>query len=153
MIEIPLTQGKVAIVDNEDYELVSHYKWCAAKSNNGKVYYAVSNTLGPQTKMHILIMGKKGIDHKSGDGLDNRRENLRIATISQNQANYASRGGASSHRGVHWRKDRQAWIARIKVSNKWIYLGYFKDEVEAAKAYNEGALKYFGEFATLNEVE
>lgn len=147
---IPLTQGKSAIVDDEDYELVSRYKWYANKSGN--VWYARTMDGGKTILMHWLIMGGKHIDHINGNGLDNRRENLRFATSSQQAMNRPShRGSTSRYKGVSWDSARGKWLATIGKPS--VHLGYFKNEQDAARAYNEDAVKRFGEFARLNEIE
>src|SRR5262245_35202767 len=92
MIEVPLTRGKVALIDDADYELVSRFKWHAQRGGYGNTYYAVTNIRLPDGKwtalrMHVLLLGHKGIDHIDGDGLNNQRSNLRLATQSQNSAN------------------------------------------------------------------
>jgi hypothetical protein len=91
------------------------------------------------------------VDHINGDGLDNRRCNLRFATQAQNQANQRSaRGSSSMFKGVGWFKQTKRWVARIKKDKKEYHLGYFDDEIKAAEAYDIKAKELFGEFAKLN---
>lgn len=147
MARVELTKGQVALVDDQDLELVSARKWSAMRDNQRAVkYYAVSGRL----LMHRLIMGaEKGqyVDHINGDTLDNRRANLRWATISQNTANRVNlRPGWP--RGVYPRKSpTKPWYSTIRVNNKLIYLGAFKTVQEAADARNKEAVKHFGPFA------
>lgn len=108
--------------------------------------------------MHRVILeyyGKEieniGTDHKNGNGLDNQKHNLRIANKQQNNFNQKSYNNSSSKfKGITWDKESKRWRANITVSGKYIYLGRFNDEIEAAQAYNNAALKYQGEFARLN---
>lgn len=147
---IPLTCGRHAIVDDEDYEHLSKYNW-------HYISYAVrtDRTSGKQKTvyMHRQIMGSgPQADHINGDRLDNRRSNLRPATNSQNQRNKAKYSGqwTSEYKGVtKYRNGR--WIAGIYIDNKRMHLGYFNSEEDAAQAYNFAAAKHFGEYAKLNE--
>ena len=149
--QIKLTRGKFALVDDEDAEKLSGYKWQAFWS--GKRWYAKSVT----GYMHRVIMdAPKGIqvDHKDNDGFNNVRSNLRIATNQQNQCNRTKTVGNSQYKGV-WRDARKRarqWMAHIKHNQKRIYLGYFDEEDDAAIAYNNAARERFGEFAKLNKV-
>ncbi len=157
---IPLTQDKYTIVDKEDYKLVKEYSWFALKSRG--TFYAcrnITNDYGFQltTSLHnILCTPPEGlqIDHIDGDGLNNRQNNLRIVTYSQNCMNRRkSIGKSSKYKGVSYRKDRSSWISYIRVNSTLIYIGYFHSEVDAAKAYNRVAAIHFGEYAYLNKID
>lgn len=156
---IPLTRGKYAIVDAEDYPRLMKYKWYANKI--GSNWYAVRSQRIHGSKrqitifMHRLILNAPDdmlVDHKNGNGLDNRKANLRLATYPQNNCNRRKCSGkcVSIYKGVYAKKRRSPWGARIKVDGKYIHLGSYKTEIEAAKAYDEAARKYHGEFARLN---
>jgi hypothetical protein len=141
------------LVDDTDYELVSQYTWVIKIPGKSRTPYAYSNQLGKF--MHVLIMGTRGIDHENHNGLDNRRENLRISTAQQNMFNRRKqiKKSGSIYKGVRYRKDgmgRDRWTAQIVFSGKYIHLGTFDTEVEAAKAYNDAAVQYFGGFASVN---
>lgn len=157
MREIKLTQGKVAIVDDEDYEWLNQWKWYADKYKD--TFYVkrrcyLSGGSGKSLYMHRVIMnptGKQKVDHKLGNGLDNRKKNLRICTHRQNICNTRKKDNSSSkYLGVFLDKKRNEWLAAIGVNYKVLYLGRYKKESDAAKAYNEAAKKYHGEFARLN---
>lgn len=164
MKEIILTQGKVALVDDEDFDRVNQFNWCAIKTTSGRVRFYASRSSprdcnGKQKfiLLHRVILGVDGapgncIDHVSGDGLDNRRSNLRFASQSQNNANRFKQASpaASRYKGVFWRTARACWIAHIRVSKYGQYLGRYESEEAAAIAYDYAAKIYFGEFARLN---
>lgn len=157
MKQIPLTRGKFAIVDDEDFDWLSQWKWYARKSRN--TFYAERHISRENDKritirMHREVCGtppRMETDHRDGDGLNNCRSNLRVATQSQNNANQRKlRSASSKYKGV-WRDGvRRKWEARIRVNYRKIFLGYFEGEEEAAKAYDKAAQKFFGEFARLN---
>ncbi len=156
MKSILLTRGKSALVDDEDFDRVNPFKWHAVKTSSGNYYAA---RYGPGKKgsreyiyMHGFILGCKGPDHRNGDGLDNRRENLRPATHQQNlQGKCRKRANTSSkYRGVFWAVREGKWMAAIHVGKRKPYLGSFSDELEAARAYDTAARRFFGEFAALN---
>lgn len=157
MIEIPLTRGKVAWIDDEDWELVSQYKWFARTAGSG-IFYAntsLPRNLGNQRCliMHRLIMNAQPgqiIDHRDGNGLNNQKENLRFCTQMENLQNKHVGYGTSKYKGVAWYKAYSKWCAEITHNKKRISLGYFDTEEEAALAYNKAALELFGEFASLN---
>jgi len=147
--------------DDEDHELVSKYKWCIIKDYN-KFYARTRIRLlkGKQRQktftMHQLLLGfpTELIDHVNGNGLDNTRKNIRVATNSQNSRNIPPRKdkSTSSYKGVYWNKIDKKFVSRIYVDKKRISLGMYKDEIEAAKAYNDAAKKHFGEFAYINPI-
>ncbi len=160
---IELTKGFVTIVDDEDYNLVSPYSWYVyTNKNRSNQFYAHHGDWNNDTKtlkiikMHRLIMGvtdpKVHIDHKDGDGLNNQRYNLRICTSRQNSRNKACWEHTSKYKGVCWRADSKKWRAYITVNYKRKNIGTFSSEAEAAEAYNKFALKYFKEFAKLNDL-
>ena len=138
------------IVDDGDFDIFNKYRWFL---HNDYVYYSTSSIC---SFLHREIMNcpkDKMIDHINHDTLDNRKSNLRIVTNSQNQYNQKIRCGLSSKfKGVTRYALRNAWRATIRFKTKKIHIGYFKDEIEAAKAYNKAALKYFGKYATLNKL-
>ena len=159
MKQIILTQGQVALVDDGDYERVNQFKWHMA--NIGKSCYAFTSILdgGKFIKigMHSFIMGGKLsaplVDHRDGDGLNNQRLNLRIATYSQNNRNARpSIGGISNFKGVSWDKSRGKWVAKISDNGRTIHFKRFDTELEAAHQYDIWAKELFGEFAWLNFV-
>ena len=108
--------------------------------------------------MHWVVIGKpkKGFvtDHINGDGLDNRRGNLRICTQVENRSNSTrNKNNTSGYKGVMWRKKARKWVVKICVNYRLIHLGYFDDIKEAAKAYNDAAIKYHKKFARLNVID
>lgn len=157
MRTITLTQGKVALVDDADFDRVNAHKWHAMKID--RRFYAVRNIPTPNGKqtrqyMHqFLLPGVPRIDHRDGDSLNNQKEsNLRPATRQQNGRGFRHKAvnKTSQFRGVSWYKQRSKWIAQISVDGKNIYLGLFKIEEDAARARDAATRKYYGEFAHLN---
>jgi hypothetical protein len=151
VIEIPLTQGKVALIDDADYPLVSQFKWCAVLFNaNSNLWYAETRTHGNHLRMHRLLAGS-GYDHINGSGLDNRRENLRLCSKQQNNCNRQPYSNTTSkYKGVHWNDERSRWRVSIQSFGKTVYIGRFHSEQEAALAYDAAAIQYHGDFAWLN---
>ena len=158
MKEIPLTQGKVALVDDEDYEKLIKCKWWAAK--DCCTYYAKAtlqaNNIKSTISMHRVVMGlgsgdSQKIDHRNNNGLDNRKSNLRLCSDGENARNRKPYIGKSSpYKGVTWHKRIEKWQTRIGFEGKQIHLGYFEEEIEAAIAYNKAAFKHFKSFSYLN---
>lgn len=149
---IPLTQDKFAIVDAQDYEWLCKYKWYALKDK--ATYYAARSANRKTLRMHREIMRAPKhllVDHRDHNGLDNRRSNLRLCTPAENIRNQGSaRGSTSKYKGVTWCKARNIFQARITFNGRRIHLGSFKNEIDAAKAYDKKAKELFGEFAYLN---
>ncbi len=148
--EIPLTRGHVAIVDDEDYEWLSQWKWTAFQSGNQ--VYAYRKHKNKSVLLHRLITSApkgKVVDHINRNGLDNRRENLRVVGRKENALNSSFiPNGTSKYRGVRYSKN--AWQSEIMVDRKYIYLGRFKSEEDAARAYDAAATMYFKSDARLN---
>lgn len=152
---IPLTKGYMALVDAEDYERVSQYIWSASVSKSGYARAVRGDRLGKIILMHREIMcAPQGldVDHINGNSLDNRKANLRLCTHRQNLRNMRkpSHARSSKYKGVCWSKRRGKFISYIHGAEGRIHLGYYPDEIDAAKAYNEAAIKYHGDFAMLN---
>lgn len=159
MKEIVLTQGKVAKVDDCDFEWLSQWEWHANKKTTKSTYYAMRNVRTEDKKqrtvlMHRLIMDappESQVDHRDGDGLNNQRDNLRLATGNQNNCNAGiRRDNSSGYKGVGWLKGNGKWRARIRVNGRSVFLGYFDDKEEAARAHDRAARELHGEFAWLN---
>ncbi len=161
---IPLTQGKVAIVSEEDFEWALQYSWFAAKKIlKRRVLWRAQHSENQQGRivtfyLHREIGKRMGfdcpeVDHWDMDGLNCRRGNLRPASKSQNQQNRGKRIGCSSRfKGVAWISAKGKWIASIKLRERSVHitLGAFLDEIEAARCYDAAARTHFGAFARLN---
>jgi hypothetical protein len=153
---IYLGEGEWTILDQQDYYRLNHFKWFLT----GRLYkFYAARTIKVDgrtriTRMHRDIMNPPDnllVDHQNSDGLDNRRQNLRLATKSQNGCNSRKRKNTSSiYIGVHLRKKQGRWEAEITHNSKKIWLGSFDNEIDAAKAHDLAAQKYHGEFARLN---
>lgn len=150
---IPLSQGKFAQVDNEDFEFLNKHKWCLHKGH--KTDYAKRNGgNGKVLLMHHVVLDVVDgciVDHENHNGLDNQKNNLRKSTHANNIRNATKKvGGASQYIGVGWYKKSNKWRAQITLNYKQIHLGHYSNEEQAAIEYNNAAKKYFGEFANLN---
>lgn len=159
-MEIPLRNGGVALVDDDCADLVAGYKWYGMHDLRFGGYDYVRGRQRSERCISLgrLITGAKPgeeIDHINHDGFDNRRCNLRICTRKQNMRNTRGRSSATSqYKGVCWRKSEKKWRAQIRntETGKRTHLGYFANELDAARAYNVAALRFYGEFAYLNTV-
>lgn len=159
MKEIKLTQGEVALVDDDMYDYLTQWKWCYGCDG-----YAV------RTERHITISGEKKqntiymhreimnatsgmeVDHRDRRRINNQRSNLRVCTTSQNGCNKFQSNNTSGFKGVAWHKKDKKWRAYIKLNRRQIHLGLFNDKIEAAKVYNAAAMEHHGEFAILNQI-
>lgn len=151
MKRIRLLRGEYTKVSTCDFKKLSEKSWYlsswgrAVRKEGHRTIYMSREIIGCSGKVHV--------DHKNGDKLDNRRRNLRIASVSQNQMNRTKSDNKSSRfKGVCWDKSRLKWIVHLKKNKKVLHLGRFAKEVEAAKAYNVAAEKHFGKFAKLNNL-
>jgi hypothetical protein len=157
--KIDLGEGEWTIVDEEDYYRYGKFKWFM-QGNEGKFYavseFKIDSRRTTTLRLHREIMNAPAglvVDHQNGNGLDNRRCNLRLANHSQNTHNSIRKTKdktSSRYIGVSWDKYRRKWHARIQYMGKRINLGRFDSEEEAARAYDATARKLFGEFARLN---
>lgn len=155
--ELPLTRGKVALVDDDMFEYLNQWKWFYQSKG-----YAARNSRIDTKRITILLHrvvinapDEMQVDHINGNRLDNRKENLRLCTNWQNTANHKMYShNVTGYAGVGFLKRARykKWIARIVVHGKLIYLGSYTTPKDAALAYNEAALKYRGEFASLNRL-
>lgn len=158
--EIKLTQGKVALVGDEDYEFLNQWKWFAQSNGDGNWYAARwgrENGKRKIIRMHnVILPTSSGFipDHKNGNGLDNRQSNLRLCTPTGNMCNSRKiKKGSSWFKGVSWCNRDRVWRAKIGINRKTICLGSFNSEIKAAIAYDKGAREYHGDFASLNFIE
>jgi hypothetical protein len=152
---VTLTQGRVALVDRADLETIAAHRWYAGRDR--RTFYAqriIHLHDGSRTtiRMHRFLMpDAEEVDHVNGDGLDNRRANLRVASRSDNKRNERKRlDNTSGFKGVHWDSGHMRWRAKIMVDGKNIRLGRFHLLEEAARAYDAAARVHFGTFAALN---
>jgi hypothetical protein len=154
MIEIPLTCGLFAKIDEADAYLVAGSNWRSFKGRRDKTTYARGSSHHKTILMHRIIADAPNgsdVDHIDGDGLNNCRSNLRICARTENTKNRRPNAGRR-YKGVT-RLHSGAWRARIKANYKDIYIGDFKSETEAAVAYNFAALVYHGDYARLNVID
>lgn len=152
---IALTNGFIAIVDEADYGELSKYRWTAV--HRKQTWYAArKERVNGKSVCHYMhrdianVAEGIKVDHKDGNGLNNTRDNLRLATNQQNSFNQRSRGGTSQYKGVYYCSDTGRWRTRIKKSGKVVNIGRFDSEAEAARAYDKVARELYGEFAWVN---
>ena len=154
-----MAQPRYAKVAPCDYKRLREYEWFTQKGKS--CFYAARRSRGPKgSKPATIYMHRELIDvadgllvdHVNQDSMDNRRANLRGATRAQNIRNRKkfSNSSGSKYKGIYRYKNKKRWIARIMFEKKRIHLGIFRNEIEAAKAYDRAAIKYHGEFASLN---
>jgi len=148
------SKGKVIVVDDEDYALLSTYRWHVYPDHNSGKFYAWCHVKRKMTPIAALILPKetgKIVDHRDGDPLNNKRSNLRYATRGQNSRNVpVPKNNTTGFKGVHWLGGNR-WQARIGHNGRLIHIGVFRSRHKAASAYNRMAIALFGEFARINE--
>jgi hypothetical protein len=161
---IPLTQNQYTIVDANEYGRLMHWFWFAHKrvTRKGTLFYAFRGVAESKThKVQMISMTsevlrvepKTKIDHKDRNPLNNTKSNLRICTHKENARNASVRSdNTSGYKGVSYHKLINKWAAQIFYNHKQHNLGFFKNKIEAARAYNKEAKRVFGEFAVLNKV-
>lgn len=146
--KVPVGKDAFAIVDDEDFELVTKYVWQAMNSGDHDHVYAVA-----RLRMHRLVIDAPPglmVDHINGDTLDNRKSNLRLATNAQNQQNTRSRKGSSRYKGVGYSKRKKKWRGGFVFEGKYHYCGEFKDEEDCARAVDKKRREVAGHFASKN---
>jgi len=159
--KIPLTQGCFAIVDPVDYPHLIKYKWRLCRTKGKHTLYAERSIRKANGKFSRLLMHRQlipdvpagfVIDHINGSGLDNRRANLRLATVAQNAWNTKPRKSLTGLKGVSFAKDKNCWRSSIVVNGCRKHLGYFKSPADAARAYDKAASAFHGHFARPNNI-
>jgi hypothetical protein len=151
---IPLTQGQFAIVDAEDFDRLNQFKWFAHYQKDTRSFYAERNRptsrgkRGTLPMTHVILNVTGMVDHKNHNTLDNRKENLRAATNSQNCTNGRTRlTNRSGHPGVCWHKRDKNWRVYIQRQGKWYHLGNFPTKTEAIRVRRKAEKRFYGEFA------
>ena|SRR3990167_6595245 len=160
MMEIKLTKGKTALINDGDFGQLNKFRWYCNHYGYAvrEKYFGMMNGKRKRSCVWMhreILKTPNGLftDHINGDRLDNRRENLRMATNQQNKANEGLRKtNTSGYKGVTWDKDREKWMAQIMFGGKHIWIAHCKTRQEAAKKYDQAAINYFGSFAKLNFV-
>jgi len=161
---LPLTRGKIVIIDEDDYDELVQFSWHATRVKYGLAGYqfvAVRTCYCPfdNKKKRTIFMHRQitscprglQVDHINHEPLDNRKVNLRVCTGTENMHNsHAHKLSSSQYKGVSWYPPTKTWQAHIRVDKKKLHLGYFENEQDAAKAYDEAASKEFQSFALLN---
>lgn len=157
---IPLTKGLACMVDDEDFEILSQYRWITLKGKHTHYAHRMIQPDGTKasrtsTLMHRQILNVlKGmvVDHIDGNGLNNTRANMRICTYSENLGYQRTlrKNKTSRFKGVSWNTQNEHWVSNIQVNKKYMHIGAFDDETEAAKAYDAMSMRHFKEFAYTN---
>lgn len=156
LLQITLKNGAVIQIDEEDYAIVEKHRWYTTKSGSRKKTYACTKINGQKVLIHRIILSAESgqvVDHINGDGMDNRKVNLRLCTHTQNLWNQKkNKNNRSGYKGVFYSQHHGRWAAEINADRTRHFLGYFEVIEDAARAYNEAAIKYHGHFAELNRI-
>lgn len=160
MKKILLTQGQIALVDDEDFDFINQWKWYYEKKNRNNTGYAIRtvkiNGKRKRLYMHrVLLKAPDGmeVDHKNMNGIDNRKENIRVCTCLENKRHYSvRRDNRTGIKGVSWDKRRQKYRVQISIKGKRLWLGTYNSLSDATTIYNEAARQYYKEFAYLNKI-
>lgn len=148
---LDLGHGRVVLVDDADLDMLRQFKWLPVR--RGQTYYARSRFGGATIYMHRLLLlpdPDQSVDHKNGNGLDNRRANLRVADACGQARNSRKGGGVSRFRGVYLNRNTGRWYAQVSIRDRSIHLGTFDSEEEAALARDAAARVHYGEFGRFN---
>lgn len=153
--QIPLANGRFALIDDEDAERVLQHRWWLHGKGRTNTVYAAARIVQGTTLLHRFILNVSDpdihVDHIDLDGLNCCKSNLRIATHQQNQRNRAKYNcNTTGYKGVFRNPSSSKWRAMITVNGKCVHIGYFVDIIDAARAYDEAAIMYFGEYARTN---
>lgn len=156
MMELKIKEHTI-LIDDEDFPFLFNKKWRVLKTQDGHLYVTTGRA-GDYKGLHRILLDVKDpnilVDHINGNGLDNRRANLRLCNNMENQRNRIKKAkGSSKYKGVSWSKEKNLWKSYICIKRKTYHLGYFDDEIVAAKKYDEAAIKHFGQFARINKYE
>jgi len=153
--KIKLTQGYEALVDDEDFERINKNKWCSAVYKGKNRVDAMRRESNKVLRMHREILGitnpKVFIDHINHNALDNRKDNLRVCDIGQNNRNRRKQAGTSKYKGVYKKDDCNRWAAQITHNKKTYYIGLFKSEKEASMAYDKSSRELHKQFGYTNK--
>ena len=157
MIKLYLTNGGFTLIDKKDWGRVSKYKWCKYQHHN-TIYVRNTDRKNGKIFLHRFIINAQDndvVDHINGNGLDNRKCNLRICTNQQNIFNSCAHKDSfySDYKGISYDRSRKKWVAQLTFNYKRVLSRRFNNEIEAAKAYNIAAIKYFGKYAYLNIIK
>ena len=150
MKEIGLSNGMVALVDDDDFERISAKHWTARQDKRSGKYYAVNGSHSMQREVMGLKPGDGyEVDHREPlETLNNQKYNLRVSTTAQNQMNRGrNKNNRSGYKGVSWHSNKQLWVAQIGIAGRIVFLGRFRTPEEAHRVYCEAAEKLHGEFA------
>ena len=151
--EVPVSGGRTALIDEADYESIQHWKWSSCRKRHTFAVYRAVLEQGKSRRIYLsrfIMQAPSGlfVDHENGDGLDNRRDNLRLCTHTENNRHRCrpQSTNTSGHRGVFWERGAKKWRAQLSVNNRNVHLGMFLTVEDAGNAYRQAAVSRYGEF-------